>query len=68
MSNLSSRPQATTISLPPGFAGAVTFDLFGGSGFPDVAEDGTVSMTLGSRDFFWLGLLVKDAPDAGDRG
>ena len=60
INNLSSRPQATTITLPEGYAGAVTFDLFGGSGFPDIADDGTVSVTLGSRDFFWLGLLVKD--------
>jgi maltose alpha-D-glucosyltransferase/alpha-amylase len=56
INNLSSRPQATRITLPEGFAGATTFDLFGGSGFPDIGEDGTISVTLGSRDFFWLGL------------
>ena len=31
-----------------------TRDLFGGSGFPDIAADGTITITLGSRDFFWL--------------
>ncbi len=54
--NLSSRPQATTVTLPGAYAGAVTYDLFGGSGFPDIGDDGTLTITLGSRDFFWLGL------------
>jgi len=39
-----------------------TRDLFGGSGFPDIAPDGTITVTLGSRDFFWLAL----APRRGD--
>ena len=39
-----------------------TRDLFGGSGFPDIAADGTITITLGSRDFFWLAL----APRRGD--
>lgn len=57
LSNLSSRPQAATITLPPEYAEAVTYDLFGGSGFPDIGADSTITVTLGSRDFFWLGLL-----------
>ena len=56
INNLSSRPQATTITLPDEFADAVTFDLFGGAGFLDIRADGTITLTLGSRDFFWLGL------------
>ena len=50
-------------SVPDGYAGAVTFDLFGGSGFPDIDEDGTISVTLGSRDFFWLGLMPGVTPE-----
>ncbi|WP_068397295.1 maltose alpha-D-glucosyltransferase [Kribbia dieselivorans] len=54
VNNLASRPQATTITLPASMAGARLRDLFGGSGFPTIGPDGTVSLTLGSRDFFWL--------------
>lgn len=53
VNNLSGTPQATVLELP-GFEGAHLTDLFGGSGFPDVPADGRLSMTLGSRDFFWL--------------
>lgn len=56
VNNLSSRPQATTVQLPERFAGRELADLFGGSGFPWVAPDGRVTITLGSRDFFWLRL------------
>mgnify|MGYP003769637825 FL=1 len=59
INNLSSRPQATTITLPEGYASAVTFDLFGGSGFPDISADRTITVTMGSRDFFWLGLVPE---------
>jgi maltose alpha-D-glucosyltransferase/alpha-amylase len=37
-------------------AGRELIDLFGGSGFPGVAGVGRVTLTLGSRDFFWLRL------------
>jgi maltose alpha-D-glucosyltransferase/alpha-amylase len=56
VNNLSSRPQAATIELPSSLSGRQLIDLFGGSGFPWVAEDGRVTLTLGSRDFFWLQL------------
>jgi maltose alpha-D-glucosyltransferase/alpha-amylase len=60
VSNLSSRPQAATITLPEQFAGRQLVDLFGGSGFPWVAADGRVTITLGTRDFFWLQLRSGD--------
>ncbi|WP_168583510.1 maltose alpha-D-glucosyltransferase [Gephyromycinifex aptenodytis] len=56
VNNLSSRPQAGVVQLPERFAGARVKDLFGGSGFPRVGPDGRLSLTLGSRDFFWLSL------------
>ncbi len=56
VNNLSSRPQATTIRLPEEFKGAQLIDLFGGQGFPKVSDDGQLTLTLGSRDFFWLRL------------
>ena len=57
VNNLSSRPQATTIRVPDEFKGAQLADLFGGNGFPKVSDDGTITLTLGSRDFFWLRLV-----------
>ena len=56
INNLTSRPQATVIRVPDEFKGAQTDDLFGGQGFPKVSDDGTLTLTLGSRDFFWLRL------------
>jgi len=56
VTNLSSRPQAATIQLPDSGRGHELHDLFGGTGFPTVGDDGRVTLTLGSRDFFWLGL------------
>ncbi|MFC5380511.1 maltose alpha-D-glucosyltransferase [Aquipuribacter nitratireducens] len=54
--NLASTPQAAVLSVP-GMAGARIEDLFGGTGFPDLDDDGRVRLTLGSRDFFWLRLV-----------
>ena len=65
VNNLSSRPQATTVTVPDELRGWETRDLFGGGGFPDIADDGTVTITLGSRDFFWLAL---DPPRGDVRG
>ncbi|WP_461022646.1 maltose alpha-D-glucosyltransferase [Thalassiella azotivora] len=53
LNNLSATPQATTVHLPDR-GGADLTDLFGGTGFPAVREDGTLPVTMGSRDFFWL--------------
>lgn len=51
--NLSATARSARISLPDD-ADATLTDVFGGAGFPPVGEDGSVVMTLGSRDFFWL--------------
>jgi maltose alpha-D-glucosyltransferase/alpha-amylase len=61
VNNLTSRPQASTVRVPEEYAGAQSLDLFGGSGFPKVSDDGTLSLTLGSRDFFWLQLQTGAA-------
>jgi maltose alpha-D-glucosyltransferase/alpha-amylase len=58
--NLSSRPQAAVISTPDRLRGVLTYDLFGGIGFPNIGDDGTVHLTFGSRDFFWLGLAADE--------
>lgn len=57
VNNLASRPQATTVRVPDEFRGAHLEDLFGGQGFPKIGDDGTITLTLGSRDFFWLRLV-----------
>ncbi len=46
-------PVAVTVTAPD-FAGSHLFDLFGGGEFPAMSEDGTVTLTLGTQDFFWL--------------
>nr|WP_277628128.1 maltose alpha-D-glucosyltransferase [Arsenicicoccus dermatophilus] len=61
VNNLSPRPQGTRIQLPERFVGAQVVDLFGGSGFVPVDEQGRFVVTMGSRDFFWL-QLVPAAP------
>lgn len=53
VTNLSGTPQATTVELPD-HAGHQLWDLFGGSGFGRIGDDGRLAVTLGSRDFFWL--------------
>ena len=64
--NLSSRPQSGTMTLPQRFAGARVRDIFGGSRFPRVGADGSITLTLGSRDFFWLRVdLPQDEDDDG---
>ncbi|MGL5858284.1 MAG: maltose alpha-D-glucosyltransferase [Angustibacter sp.] len=59
VANFAHNPQAATLRLPD-HAGAPLRDLFGGAGFPDVRDDGTVTLSLGSRDFFWLHLGDRD--------
>jgi maltose alpha-D-glucosyltransferase/alpha-amylase len=53
VNNLAQTPQAATLQLDD-HAGRGLTDLFGGSGFPEVADDGSLTLSLGSRDFFWL--------------
>ena len=51
--NLSQHPVATTLRVPQ-FAGRGLRDVFGGQPFPGIGEDGNLTLTLGSHDFFWL--------------
>ena len=53
VTNLSHVPQGSRLDLP-GYGGAQLDDLFGGTGFPAVGRDGSIDLTMGSRDFFWL--------------
>ncbi|HYO85066.1 MAG TPA: maltose alpha-D-glucosyltransferase [Dermatophilaceae bacterium] len=58
--NLSSRPQAGIVTLPQRYSSVGVRDLFGGNGFPPVDERHRLTITLGSRDFFWLELGNDD--------
>lgn len=51
--NLSQHPVATTLRVPQ-YAGRGLRDVFGGQAFPAISDDGTLTLTLGSHDFFWL--------------
>jgi maltose alpha-D-glucosyltransferase / alpha-amylase len=64
VNNLSHAPQSTRIQLP-GYAGSDLTDLFGGSGFERVGDNGVLSVTMGSRDFFWLQLGQPDPSGGG---
>ena len=59
VNNLSSIPQGGRICLP-GLGGHALTDLFGGTGFPAIGTDDELTITMGSRDFFWL--HVSPAP------
>ena len=48
-------PVQATISLPD-YAGMELEDCFGGQVFQAVAEDGTVRLTFGAQQFYWLRL------------
>jgi maltose alpha-D-glucosyltransferase/alpha-amylase len=61
VNNLSSTPQGTLLQLPH-LAGASLTDVFGGNGFTAVGDDGTLKLTMGSRDFFWLRVDEADSP------
>ena len=58
VANLASTARASTLRLPAALAGAELRDVFGGAPFPSVGTDGTVSVTLGSRDFYWLAVTT----------
>ena len=53
IANLASTPRSATLRLPD-HAGYELHDVFGGGAFPAVSERGELTVTLGSRDFFWL--------------
>jgi len=51
--SFSHNPVSATVKLPE-HAGATLYDLFGGGRFPDVGEDGSITLTLGTQSFYWL--------------
>jgi maltose alpha-D-glucosyltransferase/alpha-amylase len=51
--SFSHNPVSVRISAES-LANASLFDLFGGGQFPDVAEDGNLTLTLGTQSFYWL--------------
>jgi maltose alpha-D-glucosyltransferase/alpha-amylase len=53
VANMASTARSATLRLPDR-AGAKLSDVFGGAPFPSVSGDGTVVVTLGSREFYWL--------------
>ena len=53
VANLAVTPRTVQVRVPD-LAGQGLTDVFGGAPFPSVTADGTVSLTLGSRGFFWL--------------
>ncbi len=62
VANLAATARSATIRLP-GYAGARLTDVFGGAPFPPVGPDGTVVMTWGSRDFYWLSVAPSSPGD-----
>ena len=54
-------PVAATIRAPE-LAGRGLYDLFGGARFPRVADDGSVTLTLGTQNFYWLHVAPAHGP------
>jgi maltose alpha-D-glucosyltransferase/alpha-amylase len=69
VNNLAQTPQGARLRLLD-HGGCALDDMFGGSGFPAIPEDGELSLSLGSRDFFWLRVEPKDGREGreADRG
>jgi maltose alpha-D-glucosyltransferase/alpha-amylase len=59
VANLATTPRSATVHLPD-HAGATVHDVFGGAPFPSVGPRGEMTVTLGSRDFFWLVVTPRD--------
>jgi len=57
VANLAATPRASRVTLPS-HAGWAARDAFGGAPFPAVPDDGTLTFTLGSREFYWLELAA----------
>ena len=55
VNNLSDHAQSAVLRMP-GRAGSSVRDVFGGAAFPDVDDEGGLTVTLGPRGFFWLKL------------
>src|SRR5690606_20130356 len=60
LANLAATPRAAVVQVPE-HDGAQLHDVFGGASFGQVGADGTVLVTLGSRDFFWMTVGVTRA-------
>ncbi|WP_201520741.1 maltose alpha-D-glucosyltransferase [Gulosibacter hominis] len=52
-------PTQATISLP-GNEGRRVFDIFGWQEFEPVSDEGTITLTFGSKQFYWLLLAEPD--------
>ena len=59
VANLAATARSATLSLPAHAHSTVT-DVFGGAAFPDVADDGTLTLTMGARDFYWLAITAPE--------
>ncbi len=46
-------PVSVTIQAE-GLGGSTLYDLFGGSQFPTIEADGSLTLTLGTQNFYWL--------------
>jgi len=58
VANLATTPRAATLSLEA-LAGRELVDIFGGTPFPAIGPDGRLTMTFGSRDFYWLSVATR---------
>ncbi|MDD7384544.1 MAG: maltose alpha-D-glucosyltransferase [Actinomycetaceae bacterium] len=53
--NIADSAQATTVDVD-GCAGSSVTDLFSGSVFPSIAEDGSLRLTFAARGYYWFSL------------
>ena len=61
VANLAATARRAQLTIP-GYEGAQSVDVFGGAVLGAVADDGAVTFTLGSRDFFWSVLTPVTEP------
>jgi maltose alpha-D-glucosyltransferase/alpha-amylase len=61
VANLSATATTATLTLPE-HKGSPLGDVFGGATFPRVTDDGSLTLTLGSRDFYWLVVGSDEEP------
>jgi len=64
VNNLSRTAQATTLNLPHWCADHEINDVFGGTGFKPVPQNAELTLTMGSRDFYWLSVCPPIDPTA----
>lgn len=53
VNNMSATPVTSTLSLPR-HSGAQVRDLFSNNEFPRITNDGSLTLSLGARGFYWL--------------